>query len=428
MNSQAQSNNALSGSGLERLDAQLRSSLEREHRAAIVVLNLPDIDHARAEIGHESTDALLEEIEAEVTARGRTSDLVQALGPGKFLLHLAPIRHPAQVRLALERLADTLSKIFQAHGAELGARLAAGAAMAPQHGYETRQLLQHAEASAIRARDRGELLLLHEPNTTDVASSHQAMAPRLARAIKWGELKLHYQPKLCLHSGRIVGAEALMRWDDPELGSIPPDTFIGAAEATGQIFDLTQFALQNACNQLSKWDDTLPEMKVAVNVTPSILTDDYFIDVLDNAMSIWSIDPSRLAVEITENAIMEDREAAHEVLLKMRNRGIAVSIDDFGTGYSSLAYLKQIPAEELKIDRSFVTGMLSDGGDHKIVEHSIRIGSSFGMSVVAEGVEDEATLQRLRWLGCDYAQGYGICKPMASTDFESFCLDRENGD
>ena len=191
---------------------------------------------------------------------------------------------------------------------------------------------------------------------------------------------------------------------------------------------LLKHALQNACNQLSKWDDTLPEMQVAVNVTPSILTDDYFIDVLDNAMSIWSIDPSRLAVEITENAIMEDREAAHEVLLKMRNRGIAVSIDDFGTGYSSLAYLKQIPAEELKIDRSFVTGMLNDVGDHKIVEHSIRIGSSFGMSVVAEGVEDEATLERLRWLGCDYAQGYGICKPMASTDFESFCLDRENGD
>lgn len=428
MNRQVQSNNTSQGSGFERLDAQLRSALERGHRAAIVVLNFPDIDHARAEIGHESTDALLEEIEAEVTARGRTSDLVQALGPGKFLLHLAPIRHPAQVRLALERLADTLGKIFEAHGAAQAARLAAGAVMAPQHGYEAKKLLQHAEASAIRARDRGELLLLHVPDTGDVVSSHQAMAPRLARAIKWGELELHYQPTLCLRSGRIVGAEALMRWEDPELGSIPPDTFIAAAEATGQIFDLTQFALQNACNQLSKWNASLPQLKVAVNVTPSILTDDYFIDVLDNALSSGSAEPGQLGIEITENAIMEDRDAAHEVLLKLRNRGIGVSIDDFGTGYSSLAYLKQIPAEELKIDRSFVTGMLSDGGDHKIVEHSIRIGSSFGMSVVAEGVEDEQTLDRLRWLGCDYAQGYGICKPLDSADFEAFCLEKQTGD
>lgn len=165
----------------------------------------------------------------------------------------------------------------------------------------------------------------------------------------------------------------------------------------------------------------MPELNIAVNITPSIIQTFEIIDVLESATGIWGVPPAALTMEVTENALMADPETSHEVLTGIRELGCRVSIDDFGTGYSSLEYLKKIPADELKIDRTFVMNMLSDPGDHKIVEHSIRIAESFGLSVVAEGVESAAMLAELREFGCHYAQGYVICRPVPASDFEEFC-------
>lgn len=179
-----------------------------------------------------------------------------------------------------------------------------------------------------------------------------------------------------------------------------------------QIVDLTHFAIQRACRQINEWRGLLPGLNIAVNITPSIIQNFDIIDVLHSATGIWGVRPDALTMEVAENALMADPETSHEVLTQIRDLGCRVSIDDFGTGYSSLEYLKKIPADELKIDRTFVMNMLSDLGDYKIVEHSIRIADSFGLSVVAEGVESSEMLDELRKFGCKYAQGYVICRPV----------------
>ena len=244
---------------------------------------------------------------------------------------------------------------------------------------------------------------------------------RLSRALESGDLDLHFQPQISCESGEIIGAEALMRWNEPEIGAISPDVFIELAESTGQIAELTHFAIQQACRHLGKWQDLFPEFSVAVNVTPSTIQNMDIVDTIKSASSIWGVPPGALTIEVTENALMTDRESSHAVLTRIREFGARVSIDDFGTGYSSFAYLKQLPADELKIDRTFVMGMLTDERDRKIVEHSIGIAKSFGLSVVAEGVEDAESLDCLKKLQCDIAQGFFICRPLPADEFEAFC-------
>ena len=239
-------------------------------------------------------------------------------------------------------------------------------------------------------------------------------------------MQLYYQPKLCLGSNKIVGAEALMRWHEADIGPISPEVFVNLAEAGGQIAELTQFAIQNACRQLADWQGLAPDLNVAVNVTPSTIQSHDVVDALQSATTIWDVPADRLTLEVTENALMEHREVSHQVLTRIRELGVRTSIDDFGTGYSSLAYLKEVPADELKIDRCFVMGMLEDAGDYKIVEHAIGIAKSFGLSVVAEGVENQATLTALQKLGCDYAQGYFIHEPVSAADFENFYESRRS--
>jgi EAL domain-containing protein (putative c-di-GMP-specific phosphodiesterase class I) len=223
---------------------------------------------------------------------------------------------------------------------------------------------------------------------------------------------LNYQPKLALADMSIAGAEALMRWNRAGSGNVPPDIFIDVAEMTGQIDPLTRFAFQRAMRQMNEWPKSLGPLGVAVNVTPSIIRNRELIDVITNAASACSIELSRLTVEVTENALMVDRERSHNVLTELRSLGVRVSIDDFGTGYSSLAYLKEIPADELKIDKSFVMNMLASQSDRKIVEQIVALGHAFGLVVVAEGVENETVSGELAAMGCDFAQGFHYAKPL----------------
>ena len=228
---------------------------------------------------------------------------------------------------------------------------------------------------------------------------------------------MNYQPKLSLPKLEVVGVEALMRWNRPESGNVPPEIFIDVAEMTGQIDPLTRFAFDRALRQLGEWPKNLGSIGVAVNVTPSIVCNPELVDVIRNAAGLWSVDFGRLTVEVTENALMVDRERSHRVLTEIRELGARISIDDFGTGYSSLAYLKQIPADELKIDKSFVMNMLKDESDRKIVEQIIALGRSFDLEVVAEGVENAEVAGLLAEMGCNYAQGFHFARPLPPREF-----------
>jgi EAL domain-containing protein (putative c-di-GMP-specific phosphodiesterase class I) len=215
----------------------------------------------------------------------------------------------------------------------------------------------------------------------------------------------------------VTGCEALMRWNRPEAGNVPPEIFIDVAEMTGQIDPLTRFAFHRALRQLGEWPKALGPLGVAVNVTPSIVCNPELVDAIQGAAGLWSVPLERLTVEVTENALMVDRERSHRVLTALRELGVRVSIDDFGTGYSSLSYLKQLPADELKIDKSFVMNMLADPADARIVEQVVALGHSFGLEVVAEGVESAEVAAKLAAMGCDYAQGYHYAKPLPPAEF-----------
>jgi sensor c-di-GMP phosphodiesterase-like protein len=295
-----------------------------------------------------------------------------------------------------------------------------GIVNSPEHGDDANELLRCAEIAVLDGRRHNETICFYAPESADELILDWNLERRLDDAMRTGDLEVHYQPKIDLRDDKIIGAEALMRWFEPEIGQVSPDVFIEVAESTGQIIDLTHFAVQRVCRQASEWLAAIGDLNIAINITPSIILDTEIIDVLRNATSIWGIEPGALTLEVTENALMTDRKMSHQVLTGIRKFGSRVSIDDFGTGYSSLSYLKEIPADELKIDRTFVMGMLSDQGDYKIVKHTIEIAKSFGLSVVAEGVETAEMLEELKKLGCDYAQGYFICKPVPADEFERF--------
>jgi EAL domain-containing protein (putative c-di-GMP-specific phosphodiesterase class I) len=211
-----------------------------------------------------------------------------------------------------------------------------------------------------------------------------------------------------------------MRWNRPDSGNVPPEIFIDVAEMTGQIDPLTRFAFHRALRQLGEWPKSVGPIGVAVNVTPSIVCNPELVDVIRNTAGLWSVGFDRLTVEVTENALMVDRERSHRVLTEIRELGARISIDDFGTGYSSLSYLKEIPADELKIDKSFVMNMLTDEADRKIVEQIIALGRSFDLEVVAEGVENAEVADRLAAMGCDYAQGFHYARPLPPQDFAAW--------
>jgi EAL domain-containing protein (putative c-di-GMP-specific phosphodiesterase class I) len=234
----------------------------------------------------------------------------------------------------------------------------------------------------------------------------------LRRAIDQSDLALYYQPKVSLPHERVTCVEALVRWTHPRRGLLGPDQFVPIAEQTGLIRPLARWVLEAALRQCNRWRTDGIDLAVAVNLSMRNLHDAEIVDMIGRSLARWGVPPARLIVEITESSLMADAARALEVLGRLRAMGVGISIDDFGTGYSSLAYLKRLPVDELKIDRSFVAHMVHDESDAAIVRSTVGLAHELGLSVVAEGVEDQATWEFLSGLGCDVAQGYFISRPM----------------
>jgi EAL domain-containing protein (putative c-di-GMP-specific phosphodiesterase class I) len=242
----------------------------------------------------------------------------------------------------------------------------------------------------------------------------------LRRAIESDALLLHHQPTASLRTGRIVGCEALVRWSHPQRGLVPPDEFITLAENTGLIRPLSRWVLNAGMQQCRAWHDQGLELPVSINLSTRDLHDPQLPDVVSGLLAHWRLGPRCLKLEITESAVMADAERAIDVLGRLRSMGIGISVDDFGTGYSSLSYLKRLPVDELKIDRSFVRQLASDDNDLAIVRATIALAHDLGLTVVAEGVEDQATWDTLTDLGCDVVQGYFLSRPLPADDLATW--------
>lgn len=388
-----------------------------------MVVRIENVERLCASLGHLHAAALIDEFHVALSDIGRSEDTIERIGDRKFAVLLNGLKNRGLAMLAARKIERIARRAGTSHDAIPDLSTTIGIVLCPKQGHAAHELLRLAEIASLDGRRNSESVCFFEEQSAQRLFDNWDLEERLQHAVKSGDLELHFQPKTCLRSSDIVGAEGLMRWHEPEAGPISPEVFIGLAELTGQIVDLTQFAIHTACRRLSEWSELHPKLQVSVNITANLISNTDIIAALESATKIWNIDSNRLILEVTEDALIADRDVSHDVLTQIRKFGCHVSIDDFGTGYSSLAYLKDLPADELKIDRTFVLGMLEDEGDYKIVEHAIRIAKSFGLSVVAEGVESQAMLRELQKLGCDYAQGYYISKPLPADEFVDFCSD-----
>ncbi len=341
--------------------------------------------------------------------------MVARLGGDEFAVLLADVPDVATAVAAAEGLRAALRVPMEVDGVTLVVDATAGLSMHPQDAADASTMLQHADIAMYVAKSVHRGISVYDPADDQHSPARLRLLAELARAIEGGELVLHYQPK-CDLSGSVLGVEALVRWQHPERGLLPPADFVPAAERTGLIHPLTDFVLDTAVAQARAWCDAGRPVPVAVNVSTRTLLDPGFADRVLAVLSVHRTPPGLLGLEITETTIMEDPERALAVLTRLATAGVRLSIDDFGTGYSSLAYLKNLPVHELKIDRSFVAGMVRNERDRVIVDSTVALGHRLGLDVVAEGVEDEDTRTALEELGCQLAQGFLFSRPVPAED------------
>jgi EAL domain-containing protein (putative c-di-GMP-specific phosphodiesterase class I) len=348
----------------------------------------------------------------------RDADTVARLGGDEFCVLLPRVDGLSDAFEVAQRIIAALGEPLEIDGMVLGIEASCGIAMAPDDGDNADLLLQRADVAMYVAKGSNVNVVAYTDELNVNTPGRLTLLGDLRTAIAEDQLLLHYQPKANLETGATQGVEALVRWQHPTLGLLPPGEFIPVAEHTGLIKPLTTWVLTTALSQCRKWLDEThtrgwPELSMAINVSTRSLLDDGFPDEVEAALDRWDIPAHLLELEITESAIMTDPLRARRLLTELAELGVRIAIDDFGTGYSSLAYLKDLPVNQLKIDQSFVQHMHEDLNDAIIVRSVVDLGHNLGLQIVAEGVEDRATWDQLAQLGCDDAQGYFLAKPMA---------------
>jgi EAL domain-containing protein (putative c-di-GMP-specific phosphodiesterase class I) len=309
-----------------------------------------------------------------------------------------------------------LDKPFEIEGLPIAVEISIGIAVYPDHGASADSLIQRADVAMYTSKKKGCGYSLYDPEHDRHSPRRLALLGELRQALEEGQLFLVYQPKIDLQSSRTIGVEALVRWNHPKLGLVPPDQFIIPAEQTGLIKPLTLNVLKEALSQCLDLNETEQKISMAVNISVRNLQDPDFPGQIIEVLRTYGVAPSLLELEITESTIMADTEIALKTIKLLGEKGVRFSIDDFGIGYSSLRYLKRLPVKSIKIDKSFVKDMLLNEGDLSIVRSTIGLAHNLGLKVIAEGVESKETLEKLAALGCDEAQGYYISYPITASE------------
>jgi diguanylate cyclase (GGDEF)-like protein len=396
----------------ERVTAALATG---EGDLAVLVMGLERFDEVNDTFGHEFGDMLLQHVGERLRTAIGEFGMVARLGGDQFAAALwsaTPASAEAMARVVLQHVERTYA--IEDCSIEMEARV--GFALSGVHGSDAELLLRRADVAMSAAQRAAFRCAAYSPEQDQHSAERFALVPELRRAIEHDELTLWYQPKLDLQTSRCVGVEALVRWNHPQRGLVPPDQFILVAEQTGLIKDLSDWVLRAALKQHREWQDVGLSMPIAVNLSMHDLQNPRLVDRVATLLSLWQVNPADLLIEITESSLMVEPARALETLNGLRALGAGIAVDDFGTGYSSLGYLKRLPVDELKIDRSFVQDLATDADDLAIVRSTINLGHELGLSVTAEGIEDQCTFSLLRELGCDVAQGYYIGKPKPAAE------------
>jgi diguanylate cyclase (GGDEF)-like protein/PAS domain S-box-containing protein len=407
-----------------RLGRALAESMRTDRPLALLILALDRFREVTNTLGHHNGDLIVRELALRLGDALGDGDRVARLRGDEFGV-LLPDADATFARQVGDRILGALEQPFMVQRLPIEVSASVGMAVAPEHGTEAETLLRHADAAVQAARKLGGgASVLYSAACEPHDPAGLALLGELRRALDANELQLYYQPKVDLKTRTVVGAEALLRWAHPKRGFVPPGEFIPLAEQTGLIRPLTRWVLDRAAGEARGWERAGRSIPVAVNVSARSLHDGRIVDDVEEALLTHDLRSDRLLIEVTESAVMTDASRAAEVLSSLSGRGVVVSIDDFGTGYSSLGLLRRLPVHELKIDKSFVLGMAGEGGeDTAIVRSTTDLAHNLGLSVVAEGVEDQWTLDLLATFGCDQAQGYHIARPMPGAAFTGWLGD-----
>ena len=411
---------------MDQLAQRIEAARAAGESVALLFLDLDRFKNVNDTLGHDVGDRLLVAVAQRIRRSVRNADCVARLGGDEFTVVLAEVSGPNAPVAAAQNICRALSAPFQIDGHDIFVSTSVGISMYPQDATDVGTLLKHADTAMYRAKKTNSGFQFFEASMEHSISEHVRMENDLRRAIERQELEVYYQPQARVDSGRIIGAEALVRWHHPTRGMVSPAEFIPLAEETGQIVAIGEWVLRTACAQLQAWTQSgMQGLRVAVNVSVKQLLQKNFAHSVEQALADTGLPPQQLELEITESTLMENAQDTLEALHRLRGLGVRLSIDDFGTGYSSLSYLKRFPVDIIKIDRSFVSEVPHDADGAAIVTGIIALAHSLRLEVIAEGVETAAQLQFLREQSCDILQGYYLSQPVPAEQFVNEVMKKE---
>jgi diguanylate cyclase (GGDEF)-like protein/PAS domain S-box-containing protein len=410
---------------MERLNLCLAKARRGGKLLAVLFLDLDLFKTINDGFGHRTGDAVFEEVSRRLAQSVRESDTVARVGGDEFVVLLPEIAKAEDAGFVARKLLEVIARPFSSGDRRIDLTTSIGVAIYPADGQEPEALLRSADNAMSRAKERGRNnYQISVPELTEEAVQRLTVQAGLRQAIEKEELILHYQPVLSLTSGRIVAMEALVRWQHPVKGLIMPAAFIDVAEKAGMMVPLGEWVLGTAARQARLWQEKgFPELRIAINLSPSQFHEKNLITSVENALLRAELKPDSLEIEITEGVAMEDAQVTLSNLLALRDLNVGVAIDDFGTGYSSLSYLKRFPVTTLKIDRSFITDVVSNAADAGIVRAVVAMAHGLKLNVIAEGVETKEQFSYLRENGCDALQGFWFSRPLPVEAVENLLVE-----
>jgi diguanylate cyclase (GGDEF)-like protein len=409
----------------DRLTRSMAEARRHKQMLAVMFLDLDGFKLVNDTLGHDGGDLLLRKVAERLTGCLREVDTVARMGGDEFTIILEDIKQAQDAAKVARKVLDALSKAFVLRGRELTVTASMGISLYPADGNDVETLVRQADNAMYRAKEQGRNTYHLYSDALSVAAVEQmTLVNGLRNALDRDEFVLHYQPRVDIRTGEILGAEALVRWRHPDLGLVPPSQFIGLAEETGLIVPMSEWVMRTACAQNKEWQDAgLPPIGIAVNISTRQFQHKGLRKTVEKVLRETGLDSNYLDLELTESTLMQNPDLALQLLCKLKAMGVRVSIDDFGTGYSSLSYLKRFPIDAVKIDQSFVRDITSNPDDAAIAGAIVAMAHSLKLKVIAEGVETLEQLAFLRSLNCDEMQGYFVSRPVPSEEFRQLLED-----
>ncbi len=402
---------------VDRLEQAVQSAKRQETMIALLILGIDNFKEINDTLGHFSGDRLLKQVVSRFQGVVRASDTLTKYDSDQFAVLIPMGKESGDIVTVVKKIQKIFLEPFVIDRLTLEVQISIGIAIYPDHGNEIDTIIQKANVALVAAKQDIKKYAVYSSKLDKFSPHRLTLVGELRQAIENDELVLHYQPKINLKTNSTTGVEALVRWEHPEHGYMRPDEFIPMAERTGLIKQLSMWVLEHALKQGEKWHNQNLKLSISINLSPTTFLDPELPNLIIGMLSLYEIPAKYVTMEITEGSMIKDPDLAMDILTRLTNKGIKISIDDFGTGYSSLVYLKKMPANEIKIDKSFVSDMLKNENDAVIVKSIIDLGHNLSLVVVAEGAEDKETVTRLKALGCDVIQGFYYSRALSNEDF-----------